>query len=200
MQAHRQIGRLTFQRLVQHPGINARQRIRIVAALAYLLTLGIGAQVGPHGIVQLQIAAAGVIKRADRVAPGGGQIVEVVAKIRVNGGINIFPPAAEVQHARAGNGHLRLRVAADAFQIAEVLQHRVVAKRQLAGDANAVRFGLHAVKLDPLLGIVTFNALQAIEEIEMPPCAPKLTVGDHMQAAVALLLNQMTDRVILNLA
>ena len=76
----------------------------------------------------------------------------------------------------------------------------MVAKRQLAGDANAVRFGLHAVKLDPLLGIVTFNALQAIEEIEMPPCAPKLTVGDHMQAAVALLLNQMTDRVILNFA
>ena len=105
-----------------------------------------------------------------------------------------------MQHARAGNGHLRLRVATDAFQIAEILQHRVVAKRQLAGDANAVRFGLHAVELDPLLGIVTFNALQAIEEIEMPPCATKLTVGDHMQAAVALLLNQMTDRVILNLA
>ena len=66
----------------------------------------------------------------------------------------------------------------------------MVAKRQLAGDANAVRFGLHAVELDPLLGIVTFNALQAIEEIEMPPCATKLTVGDHVQAAVALLLNQ----------
>lgn len=79
----------------------------------------------------------------------GGQIVEVVAKIRVDRGIDIFPPAAEVQHARAGNGHLRLRVAADAFQIAEILQHRVVAKCQLAGDANAVRFGLHAVELIP---------------------------------------------------
>ena len=42
MQAHRQIGRLTLQRLVQHPGRNTRQRIRILAALTYLLALGIG--------------------------------------------------------------------------------------------------------------------------------------------------------------
>ncbi|CAM6676542.1 hypothetical protein KLQUCK387B2_25235 [Klebsiella quasipneumoniae subsp. similipneumoniae] len=76
----------------------------------------------------------------------------------------------------------------------------MVAKRQLAGNAHAVRFGLHAVELDPLLGIVTLNALQAVEEIKMPPCATKLAVGDHVQAAVALLLDQVTDRVILNLA
>ena len=56
-----------------------------------------------------------------------------------------------MEHAGAGNGHLRLSIAADAFQVAEIFKHRMVAKAQLAGDAHAVGFGLYPVELDPLL-------------------------------------------------
>lgn len=42
--------------------------------------------------------------------------------------------------------------------------------------------------------------LQTIEEIEVPPCATELTVGDHVQAAGALLFDHLADRVIFHRA
>ena len=158
MQADGQIVRFAFQSLIQHPGIRFCQLVGIVAAIAHLLALFIGTQIGPDGIIELQIAAAGIIEGADGIAPGRRQIVEIVGEIRINRGIDIFTPAAEMEHARAWNGHLRLCFAADAFQIAKIFQHRMIAKRQFANDANAVCPGLHAVKLDPIVGIVAFNA------------------------------------------
>lgn len=53
MQANGQILRLPFQCLIQDAGINARQFIRIFAAIANLLTLFIRAQVGPDGVIEL---------------------------------------------------------------------------------------------------------------------------------------------------
>ena len=105
-----------------------------------------------------------------------------------------------MEHAWAGNGHLRLGIAADAFQIAEVFQHRVVAKAQLAGHSHAVGFGLYSVELNPLLGIVTLNALKTVEEIEVPPGTAKFTVGHHMQAARALLLDDVANSLVLHRA
>ena len=105
-----------------------------------------------------------------------------------------------MQHAWARNGHFWLGVTADAFQIAEIVQHRVLAKAQLAGDAHAVGFGLHAVKLDALLGIVTLNALKTVEEVEVPPGTAKLTVGHHMQAARTLLLDDVANGLVLHRA
>ncbi|MNE91929.1 hypothetical protein D3C80_1895990 [compost metagenome] len=62
-----------------------------------------------------------------------------------------------------------------------------------------MRFGLYAVKLNALTGIVALNALQTIEEVEMPPRTAKFAVIHHMQAAGALLLNHVTNRVILDI-
>ena len=61
-------------------------------------------------------------------------------------------------------------------------------------------FGLHAVKLDALLRIVTLNALQSVEEVEVPPGTTKLTVGHHMQAARTLLLDDVANGLVLHRA
>jgi hypothetical protein len=61
-----------------------------------------------------------------------------------------------------------------------------------------VGFGLYTVELNSLLRIVTLNTLQTVEEIKVPPGTTKFTVGHHMQATGALLLDNMADRLILN--
>ena len=53
VQANGQILRLPFQGLIQNVGIDARQFIRIFAAIANLLSLFIGAEVGPDGVIKL---------------------------------------------------------------------------------------------------------------------------------------------------
>ncbi len=147
----------------------------------------------------MQIAAARVVKGADGVTPGGGEIVEVVLQIRVDVAVDGRRAAAKMQHARAWNGHFRLGIAADAFQEAEIFQHRMIAKRHFTGDAHALRFGLDAVELDALIHFHQLHALQRAEEVEMPPGAAKFAVGYHMQAAGALLLNGVTNRVVFDL-
>ncbi|MNT30142.1 hypothetical protein D3C72_1659210 [compost metagenome] len=76
----------------------------------------------------------------------------------------------------------------------------MAAAAQFTGHAYAVGLGLHAVKLDALIRIVALNALQPIEEVEMPPRAAELTVSHHMQATGALLLNNVANRVIFNIS
>ena len=86
MQAHRQIGRLTLQRLVQHPGINTRQRIRILAALTYLLALGIGLGIGLYdgvmgpGTGTFAIIAFTTLMGFDlRTANGNGKVLNLAS-------------------------------------------------------------------------------------------------------------------------
>lgn len=148
MQPDGEIVRLALQCLIQNAGIYTRQLVGIVTTLADLTTLIVRTEIGPDGVIQLQITAARVVKRPDRVPPGGRQIVKIVLQIRVDRCINVFAPTAEMQHARAGNGHLRLSIAANAFQVAEIRQHRVIAKAQFASHAHAVGFGLYTVELN----------------------------------------------------
>ncbi len=196
MQTDGQILRLAFQRLVQHPGIGTRQLVRVIATLADLAALIVGAEVGPDGVVQLQVATARRIESVNGIAPGLRQVVKIDIQIRVDSGVDIFAAATEMQHARAGDGHLWLGVATDALQIAEVLQHRMAAEPQLARNAHSVGFGLHAVELNALVRVVTLHALQAVEEIKMPPGTTELAIGNHLQAAGALLLYHMANRFI----
>ena len=107
----------------------------------------------------MQIAAACIVKGPNGIAPGCRQIVKVILQIRVDRGINILAATAEVQHARARNGHLRLCVTADAFEVAKIFQHRMIAEAQFARYAHAVGFGLHPVELNALLRIITLYAL-----------------------------------------
>ena len=59
--------------------------IDVEAAVARLLQLLLRAEIGPGGVVELQIAAAGVVERLDRLLIGHREIVEdgVAARIDV---------------------------------------------------------------------------------------------------------------------
>ncbi|MNC11344.1 hypothetical protein D3C75_590380 [compost metagenome] len=196
MQTNNQIIRLACQGFIQHFGINLRQLVRVITTLANVLTLRVRTQICPNGVVKLQITAACCVKCLNRIAPRSRQIVEIFFQIRVYGAVDCITSTAEMQHARAWDRHFWHGIATDALQIAEIFQHRVFTEAQFADHSHAVRFGLHAVKLNALLGLITLNTLQAIEKVKMPPRTTKLAVSHHMQAAGTLLFNRGTNGVI----
>ena len=122
MHGDRHVGRLAFERRVGHARIDRRQAVGIVAAAFRALALLGIADHRPGGVVELQIAAAGVVEGADRLAPGGGDVGEefVIAGI----GLLAHHRAAlpEVKRARRRNAHFRRDVAM-AFKEFEMLDH-----------------------------------------------------------------------------
>src|SRR5262249_17505054 len=98
--------------------------------------------------------------------------------------------------ARRRNAHLR-RDARVALQIAEVVEHRMAREADLAGDPDALRLGLDPGELDAVVGRERGDAVEAAEEIEMPPRAAELAVGRALQADVLLLLDDGRDLAVL---
>src|ERR1700722_18326167 len=78
----------------------------------------------------------------------------------------------------------------------EMLQHRMAGKADLAGDLDAFGLGLHAVKLDAALGRIRRDAVEAAEEIEMPPRTAEFAVGRELEADAFLLLDDGLDLAI----
>jgi len=63
----------------------------------------------------------------------------------------------------------------------------------LAGDLDALRLGLDARELDAVLGRERADAVEAAEEVEVPPRATELAVGRALQADVLLLFDDSRD-------
>src|SRR5262249_30758169 len=80
----------------------------------------------------------------------------------------------------------------------EMLEHRMVGEPDLAGDADALRLGLHALKLDAVVELVDFDAIEHAEKVEMPERAAKLAIGGKLQPYVLLLLDDPGDLTILD--
>jgi hypothetical protein len=74
----------------------------------------------------------------------------------------------------------------------------MVRKTELPGDADALRLGLNALKLDALLDLVKLDAVEHAEEIKMPPGAPELAVGREPKADFFLLLDDPLDLAVFN--
>ena len=109
---------------------------------ARLRQLLLGAQIGPHRVVELQVAAAGVVERLDGLAVELGEVVEVGAHVGIGRLADGLAPAAEVHHRRRGDGHLR-RDLGVGLQELEVLEHGMVGgKVELARDLQALGLGL----------------------------------------------------------
>src|SRR5262245_58314146 len=73
-------------------------------------------------------------------------------------------------------------------------KHRmVVGKIDFSRDADALRLGLGAVIEDD-----AFTAVELPEKVEMPPRAPKLTVGGELEADVFLLADALFDFFVLD--
>ncbi len=80
-------------------------------------------------------------------------------------------------------------------------QHRMIRREtEFAHHFHAMRFGLHAIKLNALLRFIALYAIQAIEEVEVPPAATKLAISDHFQAIFPLFRHHIANRLIFNLA
>src|SRR4029453_17295817 len=177
--------------------INALQLIDIRHPLACFAQFLLRAKIGPHRVVELQIAAAGVVKCLHRLLIGIAEIVEELIEIRIDGLVDAVLGQTEMQNRRRGDGHLRhdLGVRLEKF---EVLQHRMVGEAELAYDAQALRLGLHATELDALPGLFDLNTVEPAEKVEVPPGAAELAVGRKLKAKLLLLLDDVLDLAILD--
>src|SRR5204863_1113779 len=84
---------------------------------------------------------------------------------------------ATIERRRRGNcdlGHA-LRMRGDEL---EVIDHGVGGKAELAGDSRAFGAGLYAGKRDSLIHDFALHPVETPEEVEMPPRAPELAVGN----------------------
>src|SRR5260370_23625024 len=108
-----------------------------------------------------------------------------------------------MQHRGRGDRHLRhhMRDLALLFQELEMRDHRMIAwEIELADHAHRVMPGLEARELDALVGAEKFATSQLRQEGEMPPRAAEFAVGRKLQADRRLLVDDLFDLHILDLA
>ena len=191
------VGGLGFERGVDHARVDSLELIDVRHALARFAQLLLRAKIGPHCVVELQIAATGVVERLHRLLVGIAEIVEEAVEIGIDALLDAVLGEAEMQHRRRRDGHLR-RDLGVGFEKLEVRQHRMVGKADLAHDAQPLRLGLHAVELDALLGLVNLDAVEHPEKVEVPPGAAELAVGRKLKAELLLPLDDLLDLAVLD--
>ena len=79
-----------------------------------------------------------------------------------------------------------------------MLEHRVAGEADLAGDLDAFVARRHGGKGDAGVHDVALDAVEAPQEIEMPPGAAEFAVGDGLQAGRFLLLDDVLDLAVLD--
>ena len=75
---------------------------------------------------------------------------------------------------------------------------RMVLRADLAGDAGRLGLGLGAGKLDALIDLDHFHAIELADEVHVPPGAAELAVGDGLEAKGLLLFDDLLDLDILD--
>src|SRR5215469_1375169 len=188
------VGGLGLERGVDDARVDALELIDVRHPLARLAQLLLRAKIGPHRVVELQIAAPGVVERLHRLLVGIAEIVEELIEIGIDALLDAVLGEAEMQHRRRRDGHLGCDLAVG-FEKLEVRQHRMVGKADLAHDAQPLRLGLHAAELDALLGLVN---LDGVEKVEVPPGAAELAVARQLKAELFLLLDNLLDLAVLD--
>ena len=177
--------------------VELRQGIGIVATLLGMQPLARIARHRPGGVVELQIAAAGIVEGADRRAIRFADIIKETVEVRIKLFADRAAALAEVQGARRRYGHFR-RHAGMRLEKLEMLNHRMAGKADLAVDLERVRFRRHAVKLNAAVSGVHFHAIETAEEIELPPGAAQFAVGRKLQARFLLLADRPLDFPVLD--
>ena len=74
----------------------------------------------------------------------------------------------------------------------------MVGEADLADDARALGARLQALERDALLHGVALDAVEPPEEIEVPPGAAELAVGDRLEPDLLLLLDDAFDLAVLD--
>ncbi len=189
--------RLGLQGEIDHLHIFFFDFVQVQPARRVSLPLLPVAEFAPRGVVKLQIAAAGIVKRADRLLVGCRNIMIQTVRVLIffDGDIMLFPDAAnQMQHGGRGNRHFAQRAAGDGAQIFEMLDERVVFKVYFPDDFYRPRFGLRPFELHrPALGFYFPHALQGRKKIQMPVPPPEFAVGHGLQADLFFLRHQFPD-------
>src|SRR4051812_29297393 len=172
------VGGAVLDRRVDDLGVDFGQAGGIVAALLGEFAFLRRAQIRPHGVVELQVAAPRLVEDRNRILVGFAEVGEEPIQIRIHVLRNAFAAPAKVQHRGRRNCHLRGDPGV-LFYETEVLDERVILEVQLAADLHAARLGLYACKLNPVFRLVTLDPAETFEKVEMPPGAAILTVGDE---------------------
>ena len=191
------VGGLGRQRLVGAGRVGLLQMIDVETAVLGLLQLLLRAQIRPGNVVELQIAAAGVVESLDRLLIGDCKIVEdgVAARVILLGYSAWFNP--EMHHARRRDRHLWHHLGVG-LQKLEVLQHRVIGEADFALDPDALHLGLHAMELDAVIELIEFDAVEHAEKIEVPPGAAEFAVSGELEPNLLLLLDDLLDLAVLD--
>ena len=185
------------ERLVDGAGIALLEAADIVAALRRLLQLRGVAEIGPDRVVELEVAAAGIVEGADRLAIGGGRIGEELVDVRVDR-LDGVVAGAEVEDAGARDRHLRHEPGV-VLEETEVGDHRMIVRpADPAGDRDGLRLGLDAMELDAVIELHQGAAVEPGEEIEMPPGAAELAVRRGLEADLLLPPQDLLDLAILD--
>ncbi len=79
-----------------------------------------------------------------------------------------------------------------------MLDHRMVGESDLAGDFDAFVARRHRGKGDAGVHDMALDAVEAPQEIEMPPRAAEFAVGDGLQANRLLLFDDVFDLAVLD--
>ena len=186
-------------RRVDQVGVERAELLRIVAALGHLVAILRIAQHGDEHFVELQIAAAGVGEAAHGLLVGLAEIVPEPSIVRIGLLVDRRHRRPAVDRRRRGNGDLRRALGVRGDEL-EMLDHRVrPGHAELAGDLDAFVARVRPpAKAMPAVHDVLLGAVEAPEEIEMPPRAAELAVGDRLQADVLLLLDDALDLAVLD--
>ena len=148
MHGDRHVGGLAFERRVGHARVDRRQAVGIVAARLRLLALLRIADHRPGGVVELQVTAAGVVEGADRLATGGGDIVEEFVEVGIDLLADHRAALPEMERRWAPGCHLRRDVAVR-LQELEMLDHADGRRSRPCRRSGSLSvLGLDAVELD----------------------------------------------------
>src|SRR5215813_5289488 len=189
MHRDRHVGGLSFQCRAHDGGVNRRQLVGVIATRLRLLALIRIAHHGPGGVIKLQVAAACVIKSADRLAPRSSDIREKLIDVRVDFLAHQRAPLPEMKGAGSGDAHLRDDPAMR-LQKLEVFD--------LPGNLDSLVLRLDTVKLNSCGGGDRFDTLETAEEIKMPPGAAEFTIGCKFQSDFFLLPDDLFDLAVFN--
>src|ERR1700724_2743928 len=192
MHGHPHVRRNVGHRDVDELAVERAERFGIVAAILHLLAIFRIAQHGDEDFVELQVAAGGIGERPHGFFVRLAEIGEHRVELGIDRLVDRRADRAAVQRRRRRDRDLRRTrgVCLDEF---EMLDHRMAGEADLAGDLGAFVARPRRGEGDAGLHDGLLDAIEAPEEIEMPPGAAELAVGDRLQAGRFLLFDDVHE-------
>src|SRR5580704_3328116 len=192
MHGHRHVRRNVGHRDVNELAVKRAERFGIVAAVLHLLAIFRIAQHGYEHFVELQVAAAGISESTHGFFVRLAEIVEHRVELGIDRLVDRCADRATVQRRRRRDRYLwrTLGVRLDKFEMPD---HRMAREADLAGDLGAFVARPGRGEGDAGLHDGLLDAVEAPEEIQMPPRAAEFAVGDRLQAGVFLLPDDVLD-------